>query len=311
MHKYSTILSQSIGNCPTELELIDHRKSNNPYQSKFGDVWEHHIRKSPILHNTTPVSDLIIHMAKCTTEAMKGSVFEGKGLFYHDALSQLTEKETIAWMKLHKYEGRTYHSMWITPVLGCNDTVENKDGKILKYYAHSPVGNMPELMRLDNSLNQDVHANVAINVSATSFLPESDPRKFSLSTPKKILSAYKRVYCPTMDCSSVLSSNRIVQDLNKVIFALKCIVQADGHVLHGLASRTGHHRWVEHCNSTKDTRTKSKSNTNNKRTGKQKRQDDENSDGFCSSSKDSDYGLHHDAKCALQDYWGKTDGKIE
>ena len=58
-----------------------------------------------------PVSDLVTHMAKCTTIAMKGTEFEGCGYFYHDALFQLTEKETIKWMKANEYEGRTYWSM--------------------------------------------------------------------------------------------------------------------------------------------------------------------------------------------------------
>ena len=169
---------------------MDHRLSENPYLSKFGeDEWKNKIRKHPLLRNYLPVSDLITHMAKCTTEAMKGTEFEGRGLFYHDALSQLTEKETRKWMNSNTFDGRTYWSMWITPVLGCNDIVKGENGKLVKCYSLRPVGNMPETMCLDNSLIQDVHTNVKSNVGATYFLPDNDTRKFSLTTPSRIISA--------------------------------------------------------------------------------------------------------------------------
>ena len=40
-----------------------------------------------------PISDMIHHMIQQTTNALKGTKYEGKALFYHDALSQLTEKK--------------------------------------------------------------------------------------------------------------------------------------------------------------------------------------------------------------------------
>ena len=127
-----------IGKCPLEFEYVDHRLCNNLYLSKFGeDEWEKQIRKCALLRKSLPVSDLITHMAKCTTDAMKGTEFEGRGLFYHDAQSQLTEKETCEWMKMNmnKDDGRTYWSMWITPVLGCNDCIKNEKDKLIKCYA--------------------------------------------------------------------------------------------------------------------------------------------------------------------------------
>lgn len=184
-------------------------------------------------------------MAKCTTDAMKDTIYEGRGLFFHDALSQLTERDTITWMKNNKYGDRTYYSMWIKPELGCNDVVEREDGKPVRSYSKRPVGNSPELMCLDNSLNQDIHENVRRNVSATSFLPDDDERKFSLTTPSHIVRAYRRVHCPTTSHSTIPSSNRIIQDIRKVLFALRCIVEVEGNVVRGLASREGHRRWVD------------------------------------------------------------------
>ena len=75
---------------------MDYRLCNNPYLSKFGnEEWESRIWKCALLQNVLPVSDLITHMAKCTTDAMKGTEYEGRGYFYHDALSQLAEINLI------------------------------------------------------------------------------------------------------------------------------------------------------------------------------------------------------------------------
>ena len=102
----------------------------------------------------------------------------------------MTEKETMKWMKNNTYAGRTYHSMWVTPVLGCNAAIENDNGKIVTCYDGRPVGNLPETMCLDNCLINNVHGGVRRNVGATYFLDEEDPRKFSLTTPNHIVSAY-------------------------------------------------------------------------------------------------------------------------
>ena len=74
-------------------QLVDHQKADNPYLSKYeGDKWMDAISKSTTLHLVCPISDLIIHMANESSEAMKNTKVEGKALLYHDALSQLTEK---------------------------------------------------------------------------------------------------------------------------------------------------------------------------------------------------------------------------
>ena len=288
------------GECPSRYESVDYRLNDNPYLAKFGEnEWENRIRKCPLLRNSLPVSDLIIHMAKSTTDAMKGTIHEGHGLFFHDALSQLTEKATVTWMKNNKYEDRTYHSMWITPVLGCNDLIQGENGKTVTCYAHRPVGNMPEAMCLDNALNQDMHMAVDGNVGATYFLPDSDPRKFSLTTPNRIVSAYKRVHCPTTEHSAIPSSRRIKQDVSKVIFALKCIVDAEGNVVRGLASREGHHRWVEYCRNNRSMNGSYKDDGDNEGNGDSGGNEDNGKNG---------QWLHHDAKCALEEYW-KADGQ--
>ena len=76
----------------------------------------------------------------------------GKGddfMFYHDALSIMTAKECREYME---EKGVLKH--WILPELGLNDTFARFKGV--------PLGNSPELMPLDASLNKDVDDGVNV-----------------------------------------------------------------------------------------------------------------------------------------------------
>ena len=85
-----------------------------------------------------------------------------------------------------------------------------------------PVGNSPELMPMDATLNKDVDDGVRYHVALTYNLAHDDPKKFSLSTPKRGSSAYLRVWeqCPP--------SNRIIEDTDKFLKALTKISNANG-----------------------------------------------------------------------------------
>ena len=72
---------------------------------------------------------------------MKGSVHEDGFFIVHDALVLMTSKETIKWMKENNY----FHH-WFMPMNGLQDGTP--------YYG-CPIGNSPEFMPLDNSLNRD------------------------------------------------------------------------------------------------------------------------------------------------------------
>ncbi len=95
-------------------------------------------------------------------------------------------------------------------------------------------GDSAELMPLDNSLNQDMHMSV-IKHATLSALAENpkDSRIFSLRTPKEIARAYLRVTHPTLGVAP--KSKRILQDIDKVIPAMKKIVEAKGVYVPGLA----------------------------------------------------------------------------
>ena len=72
----------------------------------------------------------------------KGSVNEDDLYIVHDALVLMTAKETINRMK---QKGYLHH--WLLPLNGL------KDGNP---YAGRPVGNSPEFIPWDNSLNRDI-----------------------------------------------------------------------------------------------------------------------------------------------------------
>ena len=39
----------NCGSCPDEVSKIDHRKADNPYESKYGLNWESKINKTPTM----------------------------------------------------------------------------------------------------------------------------------------------------------------------------------------------------------------------------------------------------------------------
>jgi hypothetical protein len=80
-------------------------------------------------------------------------------------------------------------------------------------YHDSIPGDSPELMPLDETLNQDIHSTARYHVAITSHLPKDDPRKFSFSTPKEISRAYLRLV--DRHTGGAPSSRRIIQDCEK------------------------------------------------------------------------------------------------
>ena len=86
------------------------------------------------------ITDLIRFMMKEAENLMKGSVHEDNFFIFHDDLVLMTAKETIEWMK-----EKNYFHRWLLPMNGLQDGIP---------YAGLPVGNSPEFMSLDNSLNR-------------------------------------------------------------------------------------------------------------------------------------------------------------
>jgi len=75
--------------------VIDHKKSKNPYKSLYGDRWMEEIDKLTYMRKYINIRNFVMHMALERDEVMKGTQFEGKGMFKHDALSLMTAIETM------------------------------------------------------------------------------------------------------------------------------------------------------------------------------------------------------------------------
>lgn len=179
------------------------------------------------------IRDLVQHIHDRSKEAFAGTNHEQSWYFYHDALKQLTEKSTVEWMKK-----MGYYERWLIPQMGLNGGT---------CYANRPVGNRPEWMPLDNSLNNDIQSSLSLHCAITAHLPDDDPRKYSFSTPSTIVSGIKHLY--GNDTGNVPSSRRIIHDCNKALQAFGVVHKYGGGMVPGLANRNGHRNLVEGRNT--------------------------------------------------------------
>ena len=95
----------------------------------------------------------------------------------HDFLVLMTAKETINWMRYNGYLHR-----WLLPLNGMQNWTP---------YAGRPVGNSPEFMTLDNSLNRDVLHSLRMHIVLSCYIldvEEADKEEsnmcFGYSTPR-------------------------------------------------------------------------------------------------------------------------------
>ena len=216
-------------------KMKDHTLAANPYESKYREKWYDTIIEVMRGKGLVCVTELVTHIVRESAKVYKGTKYEHTWVFYHDALSLMTAKETVEWMKTQKVKedsSVTYHDKWILPQHGLNKAFRRFDGK--------PIGNSPEMMPLDNCLNKDAHEAVARHVlmSRVSALDPEDTRVFSMKTPKKGASAYKRIWNNSMGGVGP-PSKRIIQDITKVVEAMHQIMASKGAFVPNLAQRPG------------------------------------------------------------------------
>ncbi|RHY93726.1 hypothetical protein DYB35_010310 [Aphanomyces astaci] len=205
--------------------LVDHKKNENPYESLFGPDWKSAVMASSGLKSSICVTELVEHIVHASAAVMHNTAHAEDWMFMHDALSQMTCKSTIQWMK-----EKNYHRRWILPELGLNDGTR---------FAGRPVGNSPELMPWDCSLNKDVDDCFHRHRSVTLGLSRDASAKFCASTPKRLESAYLRLidprHGPHKGCPT---SNRIIQDVTKCLTThILAVIAAGGAIVPGLGSR--------------------------------------------------------------------------
>ena len=243
-------LTELVGVCSSAIPTavpkeIDHTNSANPYKSRYGDVWKDELATALYKKGKVCVTELVTHIVRESEKVYANTKYKDTWRFYHDALSLMTAKSCIAWMKTQKVrEGSdvTFLDKWILPQNGLNDQFKRFKGR--------PIGNSPEMMPLDNCLNKDLHEAVSrhILMSRASAIKKDDPRIFSLKTPKQGASSYTRIWNPT-NGGVAPPSNRIIQDIKKVVAAMKQIGAAKGAFVPNLAQRPGDRHIINQLNS--------------------------------------------------------------
>ena len=208
--------------------VVDHRKCEHPYKSRFPDSWEKELALDLRKNGVVCITELIEHMINETREIMVGTPHEHDWMFYHDALTQLTDKRTKDWMVSQGYMRR-----WLLPIHPCNA------GTV---YAGRPVGNTPEVMPWDCCLNQDVHVAVDNHSSYFKAIGKDHPlypKRFSKATPSIMEKSYSRILDPVHGVCP--SSKRIIQDIERCWGShIDIICEHRGKAVDGIGSRNGH-----------------------------------------------------------------------
>lgn len=221
-------------------QTFDHRKNPaepNPFKSLHGAIWREVIDKTMHMRKCMCITYLWTQVVENTAKAFRHTEHEKTFRIYHDALSQLTAKSTIKWLKeTYHSDGRSYWDIWIHPERGLNANTR---------YQTSPPGNSPELMPLDCCLFADLVRSLRLHCLLTANLAKDDPKKFSRSTPKLLCSAIMRRTCTT---GGAPTAERIVQDIGRFKPHVLAIIGSKGAAIPGIGSRNGHRRRVTGCN---------------------------------------------------------------
>ena len=191
---------------------FDHRTTENPFQSKYGDEWELYIDKKALVGKVC-ITALIDHMFHETAK-----IFPDQNDWWvvHDSLSLMTAASSRRYM-----DQKGFLKHWVLPEKEMyEDLPENS--KVRKYWTNKLVGNNPKAMPLDNSLNNDVHTAVQSHCVLTQNKDNDDDEKFSMRTPAAGLKAYKRIW------ELQPPSHRIIHDINLTYTSLKQVLENKG-----------------------------------------------------------------------------------
>ena len=173
--------------------LIDQSRTENPYLSRFGDGSEDAISAATALSPFISIHTIVMQIIERADEVMINTNHPDDWVFYHYALSLMTSKECIKWMKSTIFKGILIFNRWLLPEKGLNKGTR---------YEETVVGNYPEFMPLDNSLNRDIRATHDMHCMYTNHLHKEDHRRFSKATPNLIDRGIRRIWDDEEGCPS-------------------------------------------------------------------------------------------------------------
>ena len=104
-----------------------------------------------------------MHICKESKRVMEGSKHQNDCFFYHDALSFMTSGTSWAWMSNTIFDGKIIMDRYLVPQNQLNAGT---------LFCGRPVGNSPEFMPLNNSLNQDILMCHRYHCAVTYHLPD-------------------------------------------------------------------------------------------------------------------------------------------
>jgi hypothetical protein len=194
------------------ITIVDHTKAANVYESLYGDEWENHL--PPEVKDKVSINRMIDHMYRVGKQHFKGTKWEDKGedvwvinsegevvqiseedveetqywKLNHDALSLSSSEAAKLYMrKIGLWKHLIRPSSLLAQAMGMN--LKNS----------FVPGDHPNNNILDNRLFSDFQVSLGLHHSVTRTCVADDPRKFCMSTPKRIDSAVERIWTWTND----------------------------------------------------------------------------------------------------------------
>ena len=130
-------------------------------------------------------------------------------------------------MKQTEIDGKSICSGWNIP--------QNDLNKNTTYYDR-PLGNSPEFMPLNNSLNNDIKSTYLHHCVVTAHLQSNNILGHSKASPKSIDPIIRRIWD---NPKGPPSSKRIVHDFLQAIEAVDLVYEAKGCIVPGFCNRNG------------------------------------------------------------------------
>lgn len=168
------------------------------------------------------VCHMVLHLIAEGESYYKDTDRKNDWMIWHDALSILWEKVTMAWLKSLKcphpgWQERT----WMDRIIHLRGEWAKK---VHNRYKGKLPGDSPEQMPLDCHLFSDVKEGTGRNVALSYLLSDDNPLKYKMNTPNE---TWKSI-CRTIE-NNAPPSHRIVKDVENVLGKyLDAIITAKG-----------------------------------------------------------------------------------